>query len=78
MRTLQSIFVITLLSLIFMNSTFSQDTIHIAGGTRFGFENAGAISNIINGDTTAQGVRINPNRVYALNCGQIYLQNRIN
>jgi hypothetical protein len=54
------------------------DTIYITGGTLSGFENAGLLESTINGDTITSGVdvgkRINPNRVYALNEGQAYVQ----
>ena len=50
------------------------DTIYLPGGTLTGRENAGALELTINGDTTSAGARKNPNRVYALNQGQIYTQ----
>ncbi len=50
------------------------DTMYIVGGTVGGAENAGSMETAINGDTTATGARINPNRVYALNEGQVYYQ----
>jgi hypothetical protein len=50
------------------------DTIYVPGGTLAGGENAGSLETLINGDTTAQGARKNPNRVYALNQGQFYFQ----
>ncbi|OYV85316.1 MAG: hypothetical protein B7Z63_05665, partial [Ignavibacteriae bacterium 37-53-5] len=50
------------------------DTMYITGGTLAGLENAGALEAAINGDTTAAGARVNPNRVYALYEGQYYLQ----
>jgi len=50
------------------------DTIYIPGGTLAGRENAGSMETVINGDTTAQGGRTNPNRVYALNEGEYYYQ----
>jgi len=49
------------------------DTMYIAGGTLAGGENAGSLETAINGDVTG-GVRNNPNRVYALNEGQYYIQ----
>jgi len=56
------------------------DTIYITGGTLSGFENAGLLESTINGDTITSGVdvgkRINPNRVYALNEGQAYVQQK--
>jgi Secretion system C-terminal sorting domain len=50
------------------------DTMYITGGTLAGLENAGALETAINGDTTAAGARVNPNRVYALYEGQYYVQ----
>jgi len=50
------------------------DTIYLPGGTLTGRENAGALELTINGDTTSAGARKNPNRVYALNQGQYYIQ----
>lgn len=52
----------------------SGDTIYIPGGTLAGGENAGLLETTINGDTTTGGQRVNPNRVYALNQGQVYYQ----
>ena len=52
----------------------SQDTIVIPGGTLAGRENKGAFERIINGDTLANGWRVNVHRVYALNEGQYYFQ----
>ena len=39
-----------------------------------GGENAGILESTINADTNATGARVNPNRVYALNEGQVYYQ----
>ncbi len=50
------------------------DTIFIPGGTLTKGENAGSLESTINGDTTADGARANPNRVYALSQGQVYYQ----
>ena len=47
-----------------------QDTIVIEGGTA----NMGNLETVINGDTTATGERINPNRVYKLRKNTIYYQ----
>ncbi|HTY12547.1 MAG TPA: T9SS type A sorting domain-containing protein [Bacteroidota bacterium] len=52
----------------------SKDTIYISGGTFAGGENAGALEATINGDTAADGTRINPKRVYGLFEGQVYYQ----
>lgn len=55
----------------------SQDTIVIPGdlpGAIVLLHN-GALENRINGDTAADGTRINPNRVYALQEGYFYYQN---
>jgi hypothetical protein len=48
----------------------SQDTIVIPGGA----SHAGLLEATINGDTTATGARIHPNRVYRLQKNQIYTQ----
>jgi hypothetical protein len=53
----------------------NKDTVYITGGTLGVAENAGVLENTINGDTTANGTRLNPNRIYALNNGQVYFQN---
>jgi Secretion system C-terminal sorting domain len=50
------------------------DTIFIPGGTFSGGENAGSLEATINADTASDGTRNNPNRVYALNQGQVYYQ----
>jgi Protein of unknown function (DUF1573) len=50
------------------------DTIYIPGGTLIGLEHAGLLETTINGDTLANGLRKNPNRVYALFEGQYYVQ----
>ncbi len=52
----------------------AQDTIVIPGGTFSGAENAGSMETTVNGDTNSNGTRVNPNRVYALNEGQVYYQ----
>ena len=52
----------------------NQAAIRIPGGTLAGGENAGLLEQTINGDTTAAGARINPNRIYQLNEGQVYFQ----
>jgi hypothetical protein len=46
------------------------DTVWLTGGQA----NAGVLENAISGDTV-NGVRVNPNRVYALYANQIYFQN---
>jgi hypothetical protein len=48
----------------------SLDTVWLQGGQ----SNAGVLENAISGDTV-NGGRVNPNRVYALYAGQIYVQN---
>jgi len=53
----------------------SGDTTYVTGGTLAGGENAGLLESTINGDTLANGTRKDPNRVYALNEGQVYFQN---
>ena len=77
------LFLLLLISLIIVDYTFAQvpadqDTIYIQGGTFAGGENSGLLEETINGDTIASGAnrgeRINPNRVYALNEGQVYYQ----
>ena len=50
------------------------DTIYIPVGSMKGGENAGSMESTINGDTLSNGVRANPDRVYALYEGQIYYQ----
>lgn len=50
------------------------DTTWITGGTFAGFENAGEIDSTINNDTTASGLRVDVNRVYALYEGHVYYQ----
>jgi hypothetical protein len=50
------------------------DTMYVPGGTLLGGENAGSLETAINGDTLANGARVNPNRVYALNQGEYYFQ----
>jgi hypothetical protein len=69
-------FVIAFIASISSAQTLSAngDTMYIAGGTLANLENAGNLETCINGDTTAAGARNNPNRVYALNEGQYYLQ----
>ena len=78
-------FLFLILLLTLFNITFSfaqvpaeQDTIYIPGGTLTGGENSGLLEKTINGDTVKSGAnkgeRINPNRVYALNEGQVYYQ----
>jgi len=52
----------------------SIDTVFIHGDSLSGRTNSGALERTINQDTLAGGVRINPNRVYALNEGQVYFQ----
>ena len=52
----------------------SADTIYIPGGTLLDAANAGSLETTINSDTTAGGARVNVNRVYALNQGQVYFQ----
>ncbi|MGA7721862.1 MAG: T9SS type A sorting domain-containing protein [Ignavibacteriaceae bacterium] len=52
----------------------SQDTIYIPGGTMNGAENAGSMEATINSDTLSGGLRVNPNRVYALFEGRVYYQ----
>jgi hypothetical protein len=60
----------------FAQITYSSngDTTYITGGTLSNVENAGLLEKTINGDTTRNGTRIKPNRVYALNNGQVYYQ----
>jgi hypothetical protein len=48
----------------------SQDTVVVAGG----LGNEGSLEAAINGDTTAAGARVNPNRVYKLLKNNIYTQ----
>jgi hypothetical protein len=62
-------------SISFAQITVTTDTIFITGGTLSGKENTGLLESTINGDTTKSGNRVNPNRVYALNEGQVYYQN---
>ncbi len=51
------------------------DTIYIPGDMLNGsWTHQGLLETTINDDITAQGARINPNRVYALNEGQVYIQ----
>ena len=51
------------------------DTIYIPGDMLNGsWTHQGLLETTINGDTTTPGARINPNRVYALNEGQVYVQ----
>jgi hypothetical protein len=52
----------------------SQDTIYIPGGTFANGGNEGSLETTINSDTITGGVRVNPNRVYALYEGQVYYQ----
>jgi hypothetical protein len=49
--------------------TVTTDTVFITAGT------AGLLEATINGDTTALGVRVNPNRVYKLSKNTFYTQN---
>ena len=49
----------------------TTDTVFIPGGA----SNAGLLEATINGDTTATGARINPNRIYKLSANTIYTQN---
>jgi hypothetical protein len=48
----------------------SQDTVVVAGG----LVNEGSLEAAINGDTTAAGARVHPNRVYKLEKNTIYTQ----
>jgi len=69
-----------LFSLIIASSSLAQitvsgDTIYITGGTLANGANAGSLEATINGDTLPNGKRKDPNRVYALNEGQVYFQN---
>jgi hypothetical protein len=72
------LFVVTNISSAQVVTSANGDTIYITGGTLAGFENAGLLESTINGDTILSGAnagkRINPNRVYALNEGQVYVQ----
>jgi FlgD Ig-like domain len=65
---------LTILSISFSQVPASQDTIYISGGTLIQKNNAGLMEKTINQDITQNGLRINPNRVYALYEGQIYYQ----
>jgi hypothetical protein len=63
-------FLIATTSLSVAQVPASQDTIVIPGGAT----NAGVLEATINGDTTAAGLRIHPNRVYRLHKNTIYTQ----
>jgi hypothetical protein len=65
---------LTMASFVSAQVTTTTDTVFITGGTLSGGENAGLLESTINADTTATGARVNPNRVYALNEGQVYYQ----
>jgi hypothetical protein len=68
------VFVVANISSAQTRTSANGDTIYITGGTLAGFENAGLLETTINGDTLASGARKKPNRVYALNEGQVYVQ----
>ncbi len=57
--------------LLAVGSLMAQDIIVIDGG----LPNAGLLETTINGDTAADGTRLNPNRIYELQAGQYYIQN---
>ena len=63
-----------LCGIAFAQVSITKDTIYITGGTVSGSENAGLLEKTINSDITGNGARINPDRVYALNNGQVYYQ----
>jgi hypothetical protein len=65
---------LTIASLVSAQVRTTTDTVFITGGTLSGGENAGLLESTINADTNATGARVNPNRVYALNEGQVYYQ----
>ncbi len=58
--------------LLASNLIAQEDIIVIAGGASKG----GLLEATINGDTTATGERVNPNRIYELQADSIYLQHR--
>jgi hypothetical protein len=61
-----------LLILLFLTSNFlsAQGILIIEGGA----SNAGLLETTINGDTTATGERVNPNRIYELKVNDFYIQ----
>ena len=68
MKTRTLLFVFA--NLLIATSLIAQDPIVIPGGA----DNGGKLETIINADTTADGLRNNPNQVYELEAGQFYLQ----
>jgi hypothetical protein len=57
--------------LLIAGSLIAQDITVIDGG----LANAGLLNTTINGDTNADGTRVNPDRIYELKAGEFYIQN---
>jgi hypothetical protein len=59
------------MNLLLAGTLIAQEDVVVIPG---GMENAGLLEATINGDTTATGDRVNPNRIYELNANSFYIQ----
>lgn len=66
----QALILISMLALGWSTCLSQEDIVFIPGGT----DNAGKLETIINGDTTATGERVNPNRIYELESNTFHIQ----
>jgi len=58
-------------NLLIAGSLIAQEDVVVIEG---GLENGGLLEATINGDTTATGERVNPNRIYELEAGSFYIE----